>query len=568
MINKQAFWRGKNRGSLVLALMLLCAVGVIISAYISKNNLRQTQARLKLRVLYAEKMSLWACHHAFKRLMDIANQDQIAMQVLPGHPSIQFYNTSSGKSLGTITSKGDQFISLQAPYTIKLPLEDKTDRLKVAYAILGDRDCGIPCNTREGGSRTPFAKALEEPCPNNYPEPNGWGQLRERLNNIHKEQCPLRCQNGFLPVLYQLQLSFQNDTITCLSTWWNPYDRVLEGNCTIALTPGLYANNGTPANGTNGTTTMLCIKAGKTYQHTLKISVNAKPNASLSNVNLSISNQTHTTNYNIPHISQGESYNFGLTPNDDFQNINLWGDSSMSISKTQNTPKWKKTKTNKIANPKSQYRQNPPSFEPQIVYQTHTPLQRIQASLGPHYERTMPYARIGNYLKTAVPYNQFFWDRYCWEGQDKYEHLNVNVLSDQWLPHLKQTFENLSLSTEQAETFLKILQANAAQCTPFLSVADFVQSGILQNSLKAIDVYKHLQQVDFLSYLQNPLSVRFEHFKILGLVKIKMGQRWMCKMCVMSVHRAIKDKHTRRWTIDHVYWTNPRENVSKQTTPF
>ncbi|MDR0755933.1 MAG: hypothetical protein LBE99_03415, partial [Puniceicoccales bacterium] len=247
----------KQRGSLVLSIILLSTLGALIFICTHKQNSLYRQWKFKTHALQAEKLALWACQHALQKLSKKATVDTIATYVdeNPTQPIVQFFDTLTGNRLNPVVSKGKSSIQINTDknklHPIVLPLEQKTNNVAVAYGILeGDflknYTPKIPiCNAKQGGLREPFSKAIRKSLPKNFPGPEGlWNKNYQRFLNLEDTPQPLSTLNGFMPVLLRCRLELSEQAITVENLWWNPYDRELVGAMDFQITLVINSESG------------------------------------------------------------------------------------------------------------------------------------------------------------------------------------------------------------------------------------------------------------------------------------------------------------------------------------
>jgi hypothetical protein len=192
----------------------------------------------------------------------------------------------------------------------------------------------------------------------------------------------------------------------------------------------------------------------------------------------------------------------------------------------------------------------------QMPYLTKTSFQRVQACFLK--EEQVPYACIGwpnpDGNSKISAYNQFFWDYY--HCDPVMPPLNVNSVSNDEYMYFEDIFKSLgyTYNPSDLEHFIKKLQVHIVKNRPFLSVEQFIQSGILQTALNEIDAFKTIRQNDMLAHLKNPLSVRTECFVIMGTAVVKNEGETFQKTCKMLVHREASDATKRFWVVDGIIW--------------
>ncbi|MDR1254602.1 MAG: hypothetical protein LBJ78_01045 [Puniceicoccales bacterium] len=574
--------RKKQRGSLILSIMILSTLGALVFICTHKQNSLYRQWKFRIHTLQAEKLALWTCQQALKKLSKKATADTIATygDENPTQPLVQFFDTLTGNPLKPIVSKGESSIQINIDKNklqpLVLPLEQKTNNVAVAYGILeGDffknYTHKIPiCNAKQGGLRELFSEAIRKSPPKNFPGLEElWNKNRQRFLNLEDPHKPLSTLNGFLPVLLYSKLKLSEQEITVENLWWNPYDRELTGEmnlqikldvgstgCTFFIDPTFYQ--------------ILRIKPGDTYHNTLVYSLpDIKDKDEINNPFYTLQIQTHTLCHQciyeakrIPHNRLQKTLtiflNIGAYCN--FHAINLWPSSyEIPLQTPSIQTGWKKSKPQSTAPYLCGLDENFKDFSSlskQTPYLTQTPFQRMQACFLK--EEQIPYACIG-WPNVAVnskigDYNQFFWDYYYCDRT--MPPLNVNNVSNDWYMYLEDVFKSLGCMHNPSvlEYFIKQLRVHVVKNRPFLSLEQFIQLGILQTTLNEVDEFKKIRQSDILSYLKNPLSVRSECFAIIGTAVVKNGGETFQKTCKMLVHREASDATKRRWVIDSITW--------------
>ncbi|MDR2769232.1 MAG: hypothetical protein LBB19_01595 [Puniceicoccales bacterium] len=580
----------KQRGSLILGIMLLSTLGALVFVCTYKQNSLHKQWVFKINALRAEKLALWTCHHALKKLSKKATADTIATYCdeNPTRPIVQFYDTLNGNHLKPIVSKGESSIQVNVDKNkrnpIALSLEQKTNNVAIAYGILeGDllknHTDKIPiCNAKQGGLRELFSEAICKSPPKNFPGSEAlWNKNRQRLLNLEDTHQPLSTMNGFLPVLLRSTLSFSEQSITVENLWWNPYDRELQGVMDFQITLVIHSDSGHTATYPTFQST-INIQPGNVHPDNpvnLPIDLKDKKNIFLNSLQIQTGTSCNQCTYHMDHIACDRlpktiTISLNIDAHCDFHAINLWASPNEipTIASSTKQPGWKKSK------PSAPQVKSTPSTQrlwtldekfkdfsflsKQTPYLTQTSFQRMQACfLKPDQ---IPYACIGwpntDGNDRIGAYNQFFWDYYhCAHAMPP---LNVNTVSNDWCMYFEDVFKSLGYAHNASalEYFIEKLRAHVVKRRPFLSIEQFIQSGILQTTLNEVDEFKKVRQSDILSYLKNPLSVRSECFIIIGTAVVKNGGETFQKTCKMLVHReaSASDATKRLWVIDGIAW--------------
>ncbi|MDR0392750.1 MAG: hypothetical protein LBH52_00760 [Puniceicoccales bacterium] len=578
----------KQRGSLILSIMLLSTLGALVFICTHKQNSRYRQWIFKIHALQAEKLALWTCHHALKKLSKKATSDTVATYCdeNPTQPVVQFYDTLNGNHLKPIVSKGESSIQVNIDknklHPITLPLEQKTNDVAVAYGVFE----GAPhtnhaqktpiCNAKQGGLRELFSEAIRKSPPKNFPGSEElWNKNCQRFLNLEDTHQPLSTMNGFLPVLLRSKLNFGEQRITVENLWWNPYDRELIGEMDFQITLVINSDGGhTSINHTSKQT--IHMKPGDVHWDNLvypTIDLEDKKNVSLNNLQIQTGTPCHSCTYHMDHIScdclpKTLTIRLNVDAHCDFHAINLWPSHNEipTITSSSKQLGWKKSKPSAPQAKPASITQclwtsdesfKDFSFPPkQTPYLTQTPFQCMQACLLKSDQ--IPYACIGwpntDGNDHISAYNQFFWDYYYCDRV--IPPLNVNTVSNNWNMYFEDVFKSLGYAHNASvlEYFIEKLQAQIVERRPFLSIEQFIQSGILQTALNEVDAFKTIRQSDILSYLKNPLSVRSECFVIIGTAVVKNGDETFQKTCKMFVHREASDATKRLWVIDGIAW--------------
>ncbi|MDR0647541.1 MAG: hypothetical protein LBF43_03865 [Puniceicoccales bacterium] len=573
----------KQQGSLILSVMLLSTLGALVFIYTHKQNSLYRQWKFRIRTLQAEKLALWTCHHALKKLSKRATVDTLATydDENSSLPIVQFYDTLNGNRLKPIVSKGESSIRVNIDkskhHPLTLPLEQKTNNIAVAYGViegnlLKNYTNKIPiCNAKQGGLRELFGEAIHKSPPKNFPGPEAlWNKNRQRFLNLEDIHQPLSTMNGFLPVLLRSNLTLTEQEITVKNLWWNPYDRALEGTMDFRITLVINSESGHASIHRTCNQT-IHIKPGDVRRNDITYpttELQDKKNIFLNNLQIQTGTSHHSCTYHMDHIPcdclpKTLIISLNIDAHCDFHAINLWPSHNEipTTAPSGKRPGWKKSKPSapRVQSTSLWVSDETKDFSflsKQTPYLTQTPFQRMQACFLK--EEQIPYACIGwpNSAKThrIRAYNQFFWDYfYCDHVMPL---LNVNTVSDDWAMHFENVFKSLGCAhnTADLEHFIKKLQGQVIKNRPFLSVEQFIQSGILQTTLDEIDAFKKVRQSDVLSYLKNPLAVRSECFVIIGTAVVKHDGETVQKTCKMLVHREASDATKRLWVVDGITW--------------
>ncbi|MDR2396422.1 MAG: hypothetical protein LBD69_00995 [Puniceicoccales bacterium] len=579
----------KQRGSLILSIMLLSTLGALVFICIYKQNSLHRQWKFKINALQAEKLALWTCHHALKKLSKKATADTVAIyeNENPTLPIVQFFDALTGNHLKSIVSKGESSIQVNIDknklHSIAFPLKQKTSNVAIAYGVCEGDPCAnrahkTPiCNAKQGGLRELFSEAIRKSPPKNFPGSEAlWNKNRQRFLNLEDSSQPLSTRNGFLPVLLHSKLNLSEQGITAENLWWNPYDRELIGEMGFQITLAIHSDSGrTHIDRTFNQT--LGIKPGDVYRNDIiypTTDLKDKKNILLNNLQIQAGTLWHQCTYHMAHVSC-DSLPKTLTiclntdAYHDFHAINLWPSHNEipTMASSAKSPGWKK--------PKPSAPQAKPTSLTQYLwisdenfkglsflskptpYLTQTPFQRMQACFLK--EEQIPYACIGwpnpDRNSKISAYNQFFWDYYYYCDRTM-PLLNVNTVSNDEYMYFEDVFKALGYTHNPSDLkhFIKKLQEHIVKNRPFLSLEQFIQSGILQTTLNEVDAFKTIRQSDVLSYLKNPLSVRSECFVIIGTAVVKNDGETFQKTCKMLVHREASDATKRLWVVDGIEW--------------